>query len=104
MQLELPVRWHATLRSGHGLVERMMARRSQGGALEVFLGRVVPEPVLAWLVALDDWMAGIDGMVTRVLTRRRVATANMAAMRAAAQVEPPRTRGVALDAARAARR
>ena len=89
IQMPLPVRWHATGRSGDGLVERVMARRSQGGTLEVFLGRVVPEPILAWLEALDDWMPRIDGVVTRVLGWRRVATADVAAVRAAAQVEPP---------------
>jgi hypothetical protein len=34
----------------------MMTRRSQGGTLEELLAGEVPEPVLAWLVALDDRM------------------------------------------------
>jgi hypothetical protein len=45
----------------------MMARRSEWGTVSVFLRRVVPEPVLARLVALDDGMVLVDGVVTRVL-------------------------------------
>jgi len=81
-----------------------MMRRSQDGTLEIFLGGVIPEPVLARLVAPDDRMSRINGVMTRVLRWRRVATTDMAARCAAAQVEPPAVRGKALDAARAARR
>jgi hypothetical protein len=102
MQLVFPVSGHATGWSGHGLVDRVMVRRSQDGTLEVLLRRVVPEPVLARLVALDDRVLLGSGMVARMLGWRRVATADVAALRAAAQVEPPTAGGQALDAPRAA--
>ena len=89
VQLPLPVWRHAAGRSRHGLVERVLARRSQERALEILLCRVVPEPLLARLVALDDRMSPADGVVTRMLRWRRVATTDMAAMRTAAQMEPP---------------
>jgi hypothetical protein len=79
-------------------------RRSQDRTFEIFLGRVIPEPVLAGLVAPDDRMSRIVGVMARVLRWRRVATADVTARSAAAQVEPPAARGEALAAARAARR
>ena len=67
VQLALPVRWHAASRTRHGLAERMVMRRSEDGTLEHLLGRVIPEPVLAGLEALDDRMAFSGGMPARVL-------------------------------------
>jgi hypothetical protein len=104
VQLPLPSCGHAAGWSRHGLVERVMLRRSEDRALHVLLGNVVPEPVLARLVAPDDRMLCIGGMLTRMLRGRRVATTDTAATRTAAQVEPPATGSQALDAARAARR
>src|SRR5258707_6968746 len=102
--MALPVRWHAPGRSGHGLVERVVVRRSENGTLEELLGRVIPEPVLAGLEALDDRVAFSAGMPTRMLRRRRVAAADMPALCAPAEMEPPAVGGEALDAPRATRR
>jgi hypothetical protein len=104
VQLPLPSCRHAAGWSRHGLVERVMQRRSEDRALDVLLSDVVPEPVLARLVAPHDRMLRIGGMLTRMLRRRRVATTDTAAMRTAAQVEPPATGSETLDATRAARR
>lgn len=50
-----------------GLVERMVSRRGELRSLGVLLRRVIPEPVLARLVALDDWMPGFEGVSAGVL-------------------------------------
>src|SRR6187401_2386757 len=102
--MPLPVRWHAASRSGHGLVERVVMWWSEDGTLEELLGRVVPEPVLARLEALDDRMAFSRGMPTRVLRRRRVAAADMPALHASPEVEPPAVGGETLDTPGATRR
>src|SRR5690242_16113640 len=103
VEVTLPVPGHPTCRSGHRLVERVVMRGSEHGAVEILLGGVVPEPVLPGLEALDDRMPGVGGVVAGVLRRRRVAAPDMPAMGAAAKVEPPAVRGQALCATRAAR-
>lgn len=67
MQLIFPVAGDATGWSGHGLLERVMVRRSQDGSLEILLRHVVPEPVLARLVTLDDGVLRSAGMAARML-------------------------------------
>ena len=67
MELPLPTRRHAAGRSWHWLVERVVMRRSEDGALQELFGRVIPEPVLAGLEALDDRMAFGGGMPARML-------------------------------------
>src|SRR5215207_8048641 len=95
---------NASGRARHWLVEGPMMGRRQDWTLDDLLRRVVPEPVLARLVALGDWMPSIRGVVAGVLRGRRVATTHVAAPRAAPQVEPPAIRGETLDAAVATRR
>ena len=104
VQSLLPVPWDAPGRTRRRLVERVVPRRSQGRPLDLVLGDVVPEPVLAGLVALSDRMTGIGRVMARVLRRRRVAAADMTARRAAAKMEPPSAGRQALDTARSARR
>jgi hypothetical protein len=100
VQLLLPFIGYAAGWSRHGLVAGVMPRRSQDGAVvDVFIGLVVPEPVLARLVALDNRMLRISGVVTGMLRWRRVAATDMTAVRTAAEVEPPASRSEALDAA-----
>jgi len=103
MQLSLPSHGHLAGRSRHRLIERVVVRRSQRGPLEELLRLVVPEPVLARLVALDDRVSASSGVATCMLRWGRVATADVAAVRAAAQVEPPAAGREAFDAARPAR-
>src|SRR5690348_10212412 len=100
-----PVRRHTALRAGSRLVGRVGVRRRELRPVVVGVVRVRPEPVLARLEALDDRVAGLGGMLARMLARRGVAAPDVAARRAAAQVEPPALLGrEALYAARAARR
>jgi hypothetical protein len=65
--MSLPVSWHATLRSRDRLVERMVMWRRQLWTVDVLLSRVVEEPVLAGLIALDDGVSAFLRMVARVL-------------------------------------
>ncbi len=103
VQLSFPASGHAAGWSRHRLIERVVIWRSQAGTVEVLLPRVVPEPVLTGLVAPDDRVAHLGGVVAGMLGWRRVATADVTAMRATAKVEPPTAGCQALDAARAAR-
>ena len=88
MEVALPVGRHPAGRARGGLTERMVLRRRQRGPVVVLLSRVVPEPVFARLEAPDDGVAVLLGMVAGVLARRAVATTDMAACRATAEVEP----------------
>jgi len=78
--------------------------RSQGRTLTVLLDGIAPEPVLAWLEALNERVAGILRMPAGVLGWRRVAAPDVAARGATPEVEPPAIGGEALDAARSAGR
>src|SRR5687768_2130244 len=76
-----------------------MARRSELRTINEELFRsVVEKPTFARLEALDDRVARIGSMLTRVLRRRGVAAADAAAPRASTQVEPPTICGQAFDA------
>src|SRR6266516_6292101 len=57
------------------------------GDLETDLVDVAPEPVLARLERLDDRMRDRPRVLRRVLVRRRVAAADVAARHAAPQVQ-----------------
>ena len=87
--------WSSGWCSGGG--QRRAARRYCSVA-------VVPEPALARLEAADHRVPGGLRVRGRVLGRRGVAAADVPALRAAAQVEPPAAGRLALDAAGAARR
>jgi len=69
------------------------------GDLETDLVDVAPEPVLARLERLDDRMRDRPRVLRRVLVRRRVAAADVAARHAAPQVQPVAAHGEALLAA-----
>ena len=90
---------------GTGWSSRVVLRAGElrAGLVEV-LARVGPEPGLARLEAADHRVAGRLGVRGGVLGRRVVAAADVPALGAAAQVQPPAARRLALDAAGAARR
>ena len=67
--MTLPVSGHPTRGSRHRLVERVVTGWSEGRSLEVLLGAVVPEPILARLEALDDRMTGFSRVAAGVLGR-----------------------------------
>jgi hypothetical protein len=69
VQVSLPVSWHAAARSWYRLVQRVMQGWSQVRTGEVLLGRVVPEPVLARLVASDDRVPRVGRVAAGVLRR-----------------------------------
>src|SRR4051794_7801999 len=106
VQQVLPVRRHLAGRAGHRLVDRVTGRRRELGSGDVLLGLVVPEPGLAGLEAAGDRMAGRAGMGCRVRGQRGIAAADVAALRAPWEVDPPPLAftGQALRAPGAARR
>src|ERR1017187_10456268 len=81
-----------------------MTGRREERTLESLLLRVIPEPVLTRLVALHDRMSCSGRMATRVLGRRGVAAPDVAAMGAAAKVEPPAIGSDAVEATWTAQR
>jgi hypothetical protein len=102
MQTLLPVARYPSGRSRRGLIKRMVIWRSQHGSVYVVAGPEVPEPVFIRFVAACHRMPGVGGMSVGVLRGRRVATADMAASGASAQMEPPAAAFLALGAARTA--
>ncbi len=104
VQALLPVARDPARRTRRRLVEGMVPGRGQWWAFDLVLRDVVPEPVLARLVALGDRMTGIRRMMARVLGWGRVAAADMTAGRAATKMEPPTARCQALDTTWPARR
>ena len=85
----MPVARHLAGWPRHGLRSRMSGRRRKLHSLNHLRHLVVPEPVLAWLKAGADGVTSLSSMSGAVLARRAVATTNMSAFRAAAQVQPP---------------
>ena len=86
--------------SWHWLIERVVQGRDQLGAVEVLLGRVVPEPIFLRFVTLDDRVPCVGRMVTCMLGWGRVTAADVSTTRATTQVEPPTMAGEALDTSR----
>jgi hypothetical protein len=86
------------------LIERVVSGWCELRSVEVVAVRVVVEPLFSWLVALDDGMPGVAGMVGGVLRRRVVTAADVPAEGAAAKVEPPAARSLTLFATGSARR
>jgi hypothetical protein len=80
----------------------MRARAGQLRTLESFSRSVIVEPVLAGLEAVDDRVARGGVMLRRMLAWRTIATADVAAFGASAQVQPPSVRCQAFDATCAA--
>src|SRR6266851_4406999 len=76
---------------------------AQSGAIERLCRPIIPKPVLSGLEARDDEMAGLSEVRGRVLVWRRVAAADVTALRTAPQVEPPQTGSKAFDTSRSAR-
>src|ERR1700722_4672563 len=98
MEEGLPVRGNVALRAWCGLRRRVRARGGERGAVDVVLGAVTKEPVLARFETGDDRMAGGVVVLGRVLRRGGVAAADVSAFGASAEVEPPPSRGQTLDA------
>jgi hypothetical protein len=69
VELLLPIGRYSSGGTRDGLVERMVVRRYELGTEEGLLGRVVPEPVLSRLEAVDDRMPLLVGVATGVLGR-----------------------------------
>src|SRR3954449_12985563 len=76
----------------------MRVGRRERGPLVIRLGVIAPEPVLAGLEGTDHGMILLGRMVHRVLRGRAVAAADVPAVGATSQVEPPATSGIALHA------
>jgi hypothetical protein len=71
----------------------MQGRNIKGGVVDEAI-----EPVFARLIRLDDGMILRVGMLPGMATGAGIATANMAANRATAQVDPPALAFHAFDA------
>jgi hypothetical protein len=89
VEVSLPVCGNAAGRSRCRLLRRVMLGPGERRAFVELLGPVVPEPVLPRLEALDYRVPGLPRMVRCVLRGRGVATTDMSALRATAQVQPP---------------
>jgi hypothetical protein len=85
------------------LIQRPRRRGRESGAIERFSRPVIPEPVLSGLKARDDEVAGLSEVRGRMLVRRRIAAADVAALGAAPQVEPPLSGGKTFDTSRPGR-
>jgi hypothetical protein len=77
----------------------MIRRRELGAVIVELLVAVVVEPVFFGLITGDPWMSDCFGVGGGVLAGRVVAAANVAAVRAPAEVKPPSALFFALHAA-----
>jgi hypothetical protein len=89
MQATLPITRHATGRTGHRLIDGMTVGWGEGGAVDVLLRPIVVEPILVRLEAPDNLVARLGDMLARVLGWRVIAAANVAAIGATPEMEPP---------------
>jgi phosphodiesterase/alkaline phosphatase D-like protein len=80
----------------------MRVRAGQLGAIDKFARAIVVEPVFSGLEAVDDGVAGGGVVLGGMLVWRRIAAADVAALGAAAQMQPPTVLCHAFDATRAA--
>jgi hypothetical protein len=104
MQTGLPVFRHPSGRAGCGLVLGMPARRSKLWPTDHLLSLIVPEPGFAGLEACRDRVSSCVKVLRRMLAGRAVTTADVSALGAAAQVQPPPIRSKTFDATCPARR
>jgi hypothetical protein len=86
MQEAFPSRGYPARGSGHRLFRRMRARAGQLRTLKGFLRPVVVKPVLAWFEAIDDRVARGGVVLRRMLAWRSIATADVTAFGASAQM------------------
>jgi hypothetical protein len=77
---------------------------SESRTVQEFVRAIVPEPFLAGLEAADDRVTRRARVCARVLSERVIAATDMAALRAATEMEPPRLGLKALDAPSPTRR
>src|SRR6266516_2513317 len=100
MQVGAPVARHPAVRAGGRLIDRVVVRWGQRrpGLVEL-VGRIAPEPGLPRLEAADDRVPGGRRVRARMLRWRAVAAADVPALGAPPQVEPPAAPLLALDAA-----
>src|SRR4051794_33943657 len=102
--MHLPVGRDAAARSRCRLVGGVGVRRREWWTVDVPFGGEVPEPALPGLEAAHDRMPGLRRVPPGVLAGRGVAAADVPALRAAAQVEPPAAAVLAVRASGAAGR
>jgi hypothetical protein len=98
-----PVFGHTIGRPRTRLVNGTRRGRRECGAEHVPRGGEVPEPVLTGFEALDNGMAARRRVRARVLGWRTVTAPHMTALRATAQMQPPRAIHLAFGAAGPAR-
>jgi|GEM_PF-1855082 len=103
MQQALPVFRHAPLRTWRRLSDWMMMGRSKRGAISHAAAFKIPEPAFSRLEALDHRVPCAAVVLVGMTRRRRVAAADMTALRAAAQMKPPSLRLLTFQASCAAR-
>lgn len=85
----LPVWWHAISGSGCALLDWAGCGRGHRWPLEHLIGAEVVKPSFTRLEAGDDGVARFLEVAAGMLVWAAVATTNMAALGAAAQVKPP---------------
>ena len=89
MQQLTPIARNAALGAWNGLIERMRARWHRFCTRDHGFFFVVVKTILTRFEAGNDRMAAHLGMLRSVLRRRAVTTADVTALRAAPQVQPP---------------
>ena len=89
MQQRSPIARHTARGARDRLIERMRARWCQFCTRNHGFFFVVVEPLLTGFEAGNDRMAAHFGMPRGVLPRRAITTADVTALRAAPQVQPP---------------
>ena len=80
----LPIGWNHAGRARYGLTEGVMKWRRQLRAVGVGIRGEIPKPILPRFEASNDHVIRFTGVLRRVLTRRRVTTADVAALRTSA--------------------
>jgi hypothetical protein len=98
----LPVWRHSFGRPRYRLIQRVGVRRVQRRAVEILLRTIIVEPALAPLEAGDDRVTRCGVVFAGMLIGRVITAADMAALCAAAKMQPPRALGHAFETACAA--
>jgi hypothetical protein len=98
VEVSFPIPWHLSGGTGNRLALWVVFGRGERRPFVELLRRVVPEPILSRLEATDDAVLRALCMRRGMLARRGVAASDVAALRAAPEMEPPAPGFEAFDA------
>jgi hypothetical protein len=89
VQQRFPISWDFSCWSGCLLIQGMRMRGKQLSALDHRGLIIIVEPILTWLEARNNRMAGCSCVPGRMLARRAIAATDVPTLRTPTEMKPP---------------